>query len=412
LIPVVSISGLYSFAMNNNKRQRTDEEDVSPAPLSSTTVRVPKLRLSDELTTKLGARYCTDNELVTLMLSQKMCSRVSTFEVKATLMGDLNEWMTVTLDDDHASTADVKAGVEQAKGTRPATQELFRYDESWTGTKGSGGSGHSAAQEDAALVEEGVLFDGPCSLMVSVNESYAVVLEGQEEGGASHDKMGVYERVEDKEMNGRGVWQAVGGLDCFLYYYSSKKRWMVSGRPAMEAGNGKGFMVTISISTTPDQITEQWWVLGGTGLQDAPKLRVRVCSSVEKHAAEQRAEQEQAQALEQAQQSRQLVFQGLANDRNPLMGVYKLMEGKVVNGRAVWQKQGGTTELFLYCSSKKKEWCVSNREQMETGNTEGYMFLSTAALTPDQARPSEMWKAYDGRKYVEAAEARFVLSQD
>jgi hypothetical protein len=35
---------------------------------------------------------------------QKMCSRVSTFEVKATLVGDLNEWMAITLDDAHAST--------------------------------------------------------------------------------------------------------------------------------------------------------------------------------------------------------------------------------------------------------------------------------------------------------------------
>ena len=114
--------------MNNNKRQRTDEEEVRPTPSSGTTARAPKLRLSDELTIKLGTRYCTDNELVTLMLSQKMCSRVLTFEVKATLIGDLNEWMTITLDDDHASTADVKAGVEQATGFRPAMQELFRYD--------------------------------------------------------------------------------------------------------------------------------------------------------------------------------------------------------------------------------------------------------------------------------------------
>jgi hypothetical protein len=170
--------------MNNNKRQRTDEEESRPTPSSGTTARTPKLRLSDEHSIKLGTRYCTDNELVTLMLSQKMCSRAPTFEVKATLMGDLNEWMTITLDDDHASTADVKAGVEQAKGTRPAMQELLRYDEAWTGTLGSGGSGHSAAQEDAALVVEGYEFEGPCSLLVSVNESYAVVLEGPEEGEA------------------------------------------------------------------------------------------------------------------------------------------------------------------------------------------------------------------------------------
>jgi hypothetical protein len=45
--------------------------------------------------TKLGTHYCTDSELVGLVLSQKMCSRVSTFEVKATLMGDLNKWMAI-----------------------------------------------------------------------------------------------------------------------------------------------------------------------------------------------------------------------------------------------------------------------------------------------------------------------------
>jgi hypothetical protein len=246
--------------------------------------------------------------------------------------------------------------------------------------------------------------------MVSVNESYAVVLEGQEEGEACYHNMGVYERVEDKEVNGRGVWQAVGSICRFLYYYSSKKQWMVSDREGMEARDGKGFMVTNSTATTPDQTTEQWRVYDGTGWHDAPKLRVRVCSSVEKHAAEQRVEQEQAQALEQAQQSRQLVFEGLANDRDHLMGVYQLMDGKVVNGRAVWQKQGGTKERFLYGANNSK-WCVSEREQMEKGKNNGFMFLTTAALTPDQARPSEVCEVSNGRKFVEA-EARFVIRHD
>jgi phage terminase Nu1 subunit (DNA packaging protein) len=247
--------------------------------------------------------------------------------------------------------------------------------------------------------------------MVSVNELYAVVMEGQEEGELKHELMGVYERVEGKEVNGRGVWQALGGMDFFLYYHSSKKRWIVSDRENMDAGNGKGFMSAISTAATSDQITEQWRVSDSTGRQDAPKLRVRVCSSVEKHAAEQRAEQEQAQALEQAQQSRQLVFEGLANGGNHLMGVYQLMEGKVVNGRAVWQKQGGTKESFLY-RSHNSSWLISKREHMEKGEDKGYMFLDTAALTPDQARPSEMCKVSDGRKFVEAAEARFVISRD
>jgi hypothetical protein len=206
------------------------------------------------------------------------------------------------------------------------------------------------------------------------------------------------------------VWQALGGMDLFLSYYSTNKQWMVSDRESMQAANGRGYMVTNSTAATPDQTTEQWKVSDGTGLQDAPKLRVRVCSSVEKHATEQRAEQEQAQALEQAQQSRQLVFERLANDRTHLMGVYQLMEGKVVNGRAVWQKQGGTEELFLYYSNSG--WLVGIRKNMEKGENSGYMCLATAALTPDQARPSDVCQVSDGRKFVEAAEARFVISPD
>jgi hypothetical protein len=313
-------------------------------------------------------------------------------------MGDLNEWMTITLDDDHASTAEVKAGVEQAKGFRPAMQELFRYDESWTGTEASGGSGHTAAQEDAALVEEGFEFEGPCSLMVSVDQSYAVVLEGQEEGKAKHVLMGVYERMEDKKVNGRGVWQALGGLARFLYYSISEK-WVVSGRESMEAGLAEGYMRVNSTADTPDQITEQWDVHDGTAWVIAPKVRVRVCSSVEKHAAEQRVEQEQEQALEQAQQSRRLVLEGIADDFNRLLGVYALVEAKVVSRRAVWQKQGEDEETFLYCSGSG-EWFFSTREQMDAGLAGGFMSLSSAALTPDQARPSEQWAVTDGTKWV------------
>jgi hypothetical protein len=182
------------------------------------------------------------------------------------------------------------APVEQAKGTRPATQELFRYDESWTGTVGSGGSGHSAAQEDAALAEEGFEFEGPCSLMVSVNESYAVVLEGQEEGEVVHETIGVYNRVDGKEVGGRGVWQAVGGIDRFLYFSSSTMTWMVSDRVSMEAGSAGCLMGVPSTAATPDLITEQWKVHGDQlgSMHHNCERGAWVCSSVEKHAAEQR----------------------------------------------------------------------------------------------------------------------------
>jgi hypothetical protein len=176
------------------------------------------------------------------------------------------------------------------------------------------------AQEDAALVAEGFEFEGPCSLMVSVNESYAVVLEGQEEGEAQYERMGIYECVVGKEVCGRGVWQAVGGIDRFLSYCSSSQAWTVANRESMEAGSKKSVVFVRSTATTPDQVTEQWMASNNDGWVNAPKLGVRVCSSVEKHAADQRVEQEQQQGMEQANQSRRLVVEGLVNDRSRLMG--------------------------------------------------------------------------------------------
>jgi hypothetical protein len=106
-------------------------------------------------------------------------------------------------------------------------------------------------------------------------------------------------------------------------------------------------------------------------------------------------EREQEQAMVQAQSSGQLVMEGLENDPKGLMGVYKLMEGEVVNGRAVWQKQGGQWErLFLYYYSSmhgSNRWAVSGRKQMEAGSGFCIMRLITTALTPDQARPSDVW---------------------
>jgi hypothetical protein len=289
-------------------------------------------------------------------------------------------------------------------------QELLRYDEAWTGTLGSGGSGHSAAQEDAALVEEGFEFEGPCSLLVSVNESNAVVLEGPEEGETGHTMMGVYERVENKGVDGKGVWQAVGGIGRFLYYHSSNKAWLVSGQDDMEAGSGICTMAVQSTAATPDQITEHWKVIGGAAWVNSPNLRARVCSSVEKHAVEQRVEQEQVQALKQAHDSCRLVVDGLENDRNQVMGAYELMEGKVVSGRAVWQKQGGGQERFLYYSGDS-DWCFSDREDMETAIPAGFMILASAALTPDQTRPSEVWQVGDGTQWVANPEVQVRRQQ-
>jgi hypothetical protein len=242
-----------------------------------------------------------------------------------------------------------------------------------------------------------------------------VVLEGQEGGEVGHELMGIYERVEDKEMNGRGVWQAVNGVDGFLYYFSSEKQWCVSNRESMEAGNGEGFMGVRSIANTPDRITEQWEVDNGKAWATAPKLRVRVCSTVDKQRAEKRVAQDQEQALEQAQESRQLVVEGLGNDPYRMMGLYELIENplyehnvRLVNRRAVWQRQnhGGDEERFLYYSVAVSYWVVSNREHTDAGSPTGFMTLTSAALTPDQNCPSEVWEVNDGTKWIAIPEVR------
>jgi hypothetical protein len=46
--------------------------------------------------------------------------------------------------------------------------------------------------------------------------------------------MGVYELMEGKEVNGRGVWQMAGGWEYFMYY-GSNKEWYIGGRGSMEA---------------------------------------------------------------------------------------------------------------------------------------------------------------------------------
>jgi hypothetical protein len=382
--------------MTSNKRQRTEDtvstHVVAMSPPSS---RIPKLRLCTKLASKLGARYCSKEELVALMLrNPSICSKmrvntiskatggqleivrreqlclgvvllayfdyeesiyaddavelllskgavvsVSTFEIKATRMGDLNgDWTIITLDDEHATAADVKEGMERAKGIRPAMQELFRYDESWTGTKASGGSGHTEEQEDAALLEEGYVFEGPCSVVVSVNELYDVVLEGQEEGDPQQGLMGVYQCIEGKEVNGRGMWQKMG-REIFLFFNDSNE-WAVADREDMESGVA-GFMLVKSTATNPECIVEPWQVadISTRSAADAPKLRVRVCGSVEKHAAVERMEQEDEKALELAAEMKHVLVegQGEGEAQHEKMGVYELLEGKSVNRRGVWQ---------------------------------------------------------------------------
>jgi hypothetical protein len=102
-------------------------------------------------------------------------------------------------------------------------------------------------------------------------------LEGQEQGDLEDWLNGVYELVEGKEVNGRGVFQILGGEEVFMYYAKRNtpddKRWhwwISYGRENMEAGEAAGVLKVASAALTPGQVTETWQVGDGTAWIDAP----------------------------------------------------------------------------------------------------------------------------------------------
>jgi hypothetical protein len=103
-----------------------------------------------------------------------------------------------------------------------------------------------------------------------------ICVEGQEQGDHQHGLMGMYELVEGKEVNGRGMWEMVGGWEYFMNY-AMNKTWLISGRETMEAGGEGVYMKVASTALTPDQATETWQVVNEDvdDWVDAPKVKTR-----------------------------------------------------------------------------------------------------------------------------------------
>jgi hypothetical protein len=223
-----------------------------------------------------------------------------------------------------------------------------------------------------------------------------ILLEGQQQGDHQHGLIGMYELMEGKEVNGRGVWQMAGGQEYSMYYASNKEQY-ISNREDMEAGKAAGWMKVASTAHTPDQVTKTWQVgpssHGGKGWLDVPKVRAHMCSAEERRAAAERPEQERQQAMAAARQCTDFLLEGQqqGDHQHGLMGMYELMEGKEVNGRGGWQMAGGH-EVFMYYHSSNKEWWIGGREAMEAGEALGFVYVASIAFTPDQVtKTSQVW---------------------
>jgi carnosine N-methyltransferase len=208
--------------------------------------------------------------------------------------------------------------------------------------------------------------------------------------------MGIY---EPKQVNGRNVWQAQGGVERFLFYGATNAWFVATGGEEWCRGVDAGVLTVSSTASTPDQIaaTSTWQIFDSIAdqWQPTPRLKVRLCSVAEKQAAAERIGEVQARALSQAQQARMLVVEGHSEDPHIAMGLYELVPGKVENKRAVWRRQNNCQEeceeRFLYYAITN-EWIISDKEDMDAGESEGYLSIETCALTPDQAFSSERWR--------------------
>jgi hypothetical protein len=91
------------------------------------------------------------------------------------------------------------------------------------------------------------------------------------------------------------------------------------------------------------------------------------------------------------------------DDQHCLMGMYELVEGKVVHGRGVWQ----LGDRYLFYIKTVGRWYVSDKAGMEASEEAGWINVVSSALTPD--RITEMWQVGDGQGWHDAPKMKAQL---
>jgi hypothetical protein len=98
-----------------------------------------------------------------------------------------------------------------------------------------------------------------------------------------------------------------------------------------------------------------------------------------------------------------------------LMGSYRLVEGKMVNGHQVWKKGRGKTGWLFYAKREKPDdvrwhwWLSVGEDTMQPGNIGGCLKVASTALTPDTA--TETWEVGTGSAWESKSAVR-VSSRD
>jgi hypothetical protein len=107
------------------KRLRTHQCDAAPAH-AQLPGRDQLLLKSPELQSRLGQRYCDESELLPLLLSHGLVSRVRTIGVAVHPLGGDN--FKIRLDATKPSVGEAKAEIACVQGTEEARQELYKVE--------------------------------------------------------------------------------------------------------------------------------------------------------------------------------------------------------------------------------------------------------------------------------------------
>eukprot|EP00900_Chrysochromulina_parva_P009163 jgi/Chrpa1/18248/Chrysochromulina_OHIO_Genome00027981-RA len=203
-------------------------------------------------------------------------------------------------------------------------------------------------------------------------------LEGGSLEGAAAEYMGVYRLDRGRLVNGRHAWRHTAHFTCWLAFDGANWR----GQPEADLGQKRGFLQLLDAGAlTPDASAATWLAETGSGLAAHPQLKCVPCTPPPPPGLK-------------------LEGGSLEGDAAGYMGGYRLVVGKLVNGRPAYQQVTLGSSL-----ADGSRWLAFDgaiwRGQPEAvlGQKRGVLKLpDTAALTPDASAAT--WLAVTGSAWA------------
>jgi hypothetical protein len=205
-------------------------------------------------------------------------------------------------------------------------------------------------------------------------------LEGGSLPGEAAKYPGTYRRVVGKLVNGRPAYQHT--IDATLWIAFVGDRWI--GQPESLLGKGMGSLdLQDSAAASPDVSTKTWKASGGSAWVEAPQLK---CT-----------------AWTPPPLGLKLEGGSLTGEAAKYPGTYRLVVGKLVNGRPAYQHTSDATRWIAFTGNA---W--NGQTESLLGKGEGFLHLpDPAAASPDVS--AKTWKANAGgadNPWVEAPQLK------